>query len=120
MAESTRRLLNFDDATMDIITQSEPGPHGRRPYVNEAHDILYATLGPGPSLWQMNKRVLDKEASHLNAIGTKGRQVNLYHWIRNILTEASAAALYGEDNPFADDASLTDSFWYGSFLPPAP
>lgn len=67
----------------------------------------------GQNLYRMNLRALVYVAERINAIGEDGLAIeNVYLWLRDMMTMATAEALYGRrENPLAKDASLMDTFW---------
>jgi hypothetical protein len=71
---------------------------------------MLEALSPGTGLSELNKGVLDKVAEHLNVIDG-GENVGLYRWVRDVLTLATADALYGPHDPMNADHSLIDNLW---------
>jgi hypothetical protein len=72
---------------------------------------MYTSLAPGPTLLEMNSRVLSTMARYLDDIGTKGQPKKLYHWTRDVLTIATAESLYGPTNPISENNKLIDCLW---------
>ncbi|KAJ8058691.1 hypothetical protein OCU04_012863 [Sclerotinia nivalis] len=68
-------------------------------------------LGPGKGLLELNKGVLGAVAEFLNELGQNPGKVSLYKWMRDILTLATSASLYGPHDPMSADHRLIDSFW---------
>jgi hypothetical protein len=75
---------------------------------------MHVSMQPGASLLQMNSRALNLFAVFLSEIGTTKKRVDLYKWVRDHFTLASAEAMYGHENPIADDPSLIQSLEYVS------
>ena len=48
----------------------------------------------------------------VNDIGTDWVERDLYNWLRDGITYATAFGLYGPKNPVVLDESLLDDFWY--------
>jgi len=80
-------------------------------YLNEHHKLMLEALSPGTGLSELNKGVLDKVAEHLNVIDGGEKKVGLYRWVRDVLTLATADALYGPHDPMNADHSLIDNLW---------
>jgi len=55
-------------------------------------------------------------AEFLNKIGGKaegeGERIQLFGWVKEVVTKAAATALYGPSNPITSDSSLVESLWY--------
>lgn len=79
-------------------------------YLNDNHKLMVECLESRPSLLELNKGVLDTVAHSLNGLGAK-EEIKLYNWIRDTLTLAISASLYGPHNPVNTDHSLVDSLW---------
>lgn len=99
----------MDEAAMTTFLSSPPGFDDELSYAESAHNLIYESLAPGSSLSEMNTRFQTEIASRLNNFGTAGASVSLWHWTRDIITNGTCAAIYGFDNPVADDPSLIDS-----------
>jgi hypothetical protein len=80
-------------------------------YMTDLHQEMYASLAHGPSLLETNARVLNYLAKSLNAIHSEPTRHQLFRWLRNEYTMASAETLYGKENPVSDDPSLIQSIW---------
>ncbi|TVY80714.1 7-alpha-hydroxycholest-4-en-3-one 12-alpha-hydroxylase [Lachnellula suecica] len=55
--------------------------------------------------------VLSRVAGSINNMG-EGGKIELYKWMRDIITIASAEAIYGPENPFSEDPTLVDALWH--------
>jgi hypothetical protein len=78
---------------------------------------MHTSLLPGPKLLEMNSRALDTFAVFLENIDSDGKAINLHAWVRDCFTLSSAEAVYGHDNPIANDHSLIQSLEYLSCSP---
>ena len=67
---------------------------------------LHVSLQAGAPLLQMNSRALNRFASFLDNIDTTEKPINLHRWVRDNFSLASADAMYGPENPIAEDSSL--------------
>lgn len=72
---------------------------------------MYQAMAPGASLLEMNSRVLSTMARYLDQIGADEQTKPLYRWTRDVLTIATADALYGPKNPVSDNNKLIDCLW---------
>jgi hypothetical protein len=119
--ESSQRAFDIGEAGMKIIrgeTAPSYDPNGPylngnngHSYLNEHHKLMLEALSPGTGLSELNKGVLDKVAEHLNVIDGGEKKVGLYRWVRDVLTLATADALYGPHDPMNADHSLIDNLW---------
>lgn len=128
VVESSERLFNISQEGMKIVRgETAPGYDPNGPFLNgnngdsflnEDHRIMVEALSPGPALVDLNRAVLDRMAGSLNGISANGEKVGLYRWMRDIITTASAEAIYGPQNPFSADQGLVDALWYVLSAPP--
>jgi hypothetical protein len=81
-------------------------------YMTQLHKVIYERLGPGPSLDEMNARMLRRVAVTLNQIGDVLEVDELWPWLQKIFTLATTYSLYGEHDPFSADHSLFRAIWY--------
>lgn len=106
--ESSRRSFAITKEGMDLIrAEKEDGDY----YRAAIHKSMYEALAPGPSLLDMNARVLSSAARFLNTIDAEEQPRSLYRWMRDSLTLATADAIYGRQNPVEDDPKLIDNLW---------
>lgn len=80
-------------------------------YVRDMHNSMHESLIVGPALYEMNSTVLRNIGKELNSIGSAIETKPLFLWLRNTLTVASSAALFGSNHIFANDQSLVDAYW---------
>lgn len=121
VVESSQRAFDIGEQGMKIIRgETAPGydPNGKflngnegDCFLNENHKIMVECLSPGTGLSELNKGVLEKVAGFLNVIDGDGETFGLYRWIRDVLTLATADALYGPKSPLNSDSSLIDGLW---------
>ncbi|KAL2061012.1 hypothetical protein VTL71DRAFT_9064 [Oculimacula yallundae] len=67
---------------------------------------MHAALQASPALFKTNSFALEKFASALDDVGSDGKSVDLYDWVKQQFTIATAHALYGPINPISEDGSL--------------
>jgi len=107
--DPSRRAL---DALADDLGQ-ENGAVGLRP---ETLKAMHDSLAPGEHLeatTQMMLKSVSDQLSSLDGIGTD-EEIELFDWVRHIVTRASTDAIYGtEKNPFQDPA-ISHGFWFVS------
>jgi hypothetical protein len=66
----------------------------------------------GQNLLRMNVKALAYIAETLNGIEGEGMRVsNLYTWLRDFMTMATAEGIFGSQNPVMEDPSLIDALW---------
>jgi len=121
VVESAERLFEISEQGMKIMRgETAPGYDPNGPFLNgnngdsflnEDHRRMVATLSPGPALLELRTAVLDRVAGSVNGIGD-GEKFGMYRWMRDILTIASAEAIYGPENPFSNDPALVNALWY--------
>jgi hypothetical protein len=108
--ESSRRAFNITEEGMKII-EAPPKVEGGENYLSAIHKSMFEAMAPGASLLEMNSRVLATMAQYLDQIGNDEQPMNLYQWVRDVLTIATADALYGPKNPVSDNKKLVDYLW---------
>ncbi|KAK4973987.1 hypothetical protein LTR66_011142 [Elasticomyces elasticus] len=111
MIEATRRMVAFDADAMTKIMRNLNNEEGKWGLMYDTHDMMYATLAPGPELNELNLAVLDQFADTINKFDASGREVKLWAWLRHHFSLASTNALYGPQNPFAIHPELEEVFW---------
>lgn len=114
IAQLGKRLTGIDEATMTIICDNLNGETGHWGLVLETHDETIAAMAPGESLDHMNRAMLQQATDHLRALeqDTDGTIINLYAWVKHVLTVCSTSAVYGAKNPFSVEPELEQTFWY--------
>ncbi|KAK3315037.1 cytochrome P450 [Apodospora peruviana] len=103
MVEFGKLMLGFSDAEWN-------------PLVNQqlVDDFVRAIHGAmlGEHLHKMNATALKYIAERLDQIGTQPLKVdNLYMWTRQLVTMATAEALYGHANPAREAPEFLDDIW---------
>lgn len=127
VVDSSKRAFNIGEDGMKIIrgeTSPDYDPKGPflngnngTSYLNENHRLMVEYLGPGGSLLELNKGVLGSVADILNKLDQNSEKVSLYRWMRDTLTLATSASLYGPHDPVSADHSLIDSLWLAILSP---
>lgn len=94
-----KKFLQHDDESKDtLLVKTTKGMH--------------TSLNHGLQILEMNSRALHTFAGILSKFGSEPKEIALHHWVRDSFTLASAAAVYGSDNPIAKDHSLIQSLEY--------
>ncbi|KAF2119888.1 cytochrome P450 [Lophiotrema nucula] len=112
--EVTRRLVDFDAKSMDIIKWNIDNEHGHdEGLMNEAQHMIASMLSPGPTLNQLATIQLDKFSEILNNLvpGSKSIELSLMDFVKQTFTTANASTIYGPQNPFAMYPELVQAFW---------
>ncbi len=117
--EVTRRLVDFDAKTMEIIHWNLDGEHGAHEgLMHESEEMVSGNLAPGPSLnalsttqiEQFSKLLNDFVPTSGNAQGT-GVEIGLMEFVKSMFTQANAYTIYGPQNPFILHPELVQEFW---------
>ncbi|TGO07540.1 hypothetical protein BTUL_0267g00080 [Botrytis tulipae] len=121
VVDSSKRAFNIGEHGMKIIRgETSPDYDPKGPflngnngisYLNENHGLMVEYLGPSGSLLELNKGVLGAVADILNNLDQNSGKVSLYKWMRDTLTLATSASLYGPHDPVSANHSLIDSLW---------
>ena len=78
--------------------------------------FLTKILKPGPALDGMNQTMIQSISESLNEFeGNGSNTVDLWMWVRHIMTMATTESTYGPMNPYKDEA-VEKAFWYKSIL----
>ncbi|KAJ4360203.1 uncharacterized protein N0V89_000763 [Didymosphaeria variabile] len=112
--EVTKRLVDLDEPTMEIIRWNISGEHGpHEGLMHEAGSMVARELSPGPSLNEMSAVQLQQFSMLLNAFvpGSTGVEISLMDFVKRIFTVGNAFTIYGPQNPFALNPSLVQDFW---------
>ncbi|KAF2194561.1 cytochrome P450 [Zopfia rhizophila CBS 207.26] len=112
--EVTKRLVDFDEPSMEIIRYNLDGEHGSTEgLMNESHNMVASVLSPGPVLNSMSTMQLEKFSELLNPMipGSESLSISLMDFVKRTFTTANAFAIYGPQNPFAMHPELLSKFW---------
>ncbi|KUJ08300.1 cytochrome P450 [Mollisia scopiformis] len=103
------RAIDYDQHGIDIVAFRPEKGEGA--YMIDLHNEMHSSLAQGPSLLETNARVLNYLAKSLNAVHAGSKRHQLFRWLRDEYTIASAGTLYGLSNPVSDNPSLIQSIW---------
>lgn len=114
--EVTRRLVDFDNASMEVIKWNLDGGHGAHEgLMHESEEMVSGSLAPGPNLNSLSTTQLEQFSTLLNDFVPSGEgqgvEIGLMEFVKQIFTTANAYTIYGPSNPFALHPHLTQSFW---------
>ncbi|KAF4974548.1 hypothetical protein FZEAL_8572 [Fusarium zealandicum] len=86
------------------LNQKQVGIIARKEVMKELFDVIHATL-LGDPLHRLNMAALTKLMTYLNRIPptTTVAVPNSFMWVRDVFTEATATALFGEKNPLTSE-----------------
>ena len=104
------RLFGFSPQALEITWRNHDDEKVDS-YMRDLHKSMHEALIVGPALHEMNANVLKSIGKELNSIGPEVETKPLFLWLRNTLTIASSAAIFGSNNIFAKDKSLVDAYW---------
>ena len=68
-------------------------------------------MAPGTDLTALSAAATAEIASIVNKIGTGWATEDLYMWLRDTVTYATAVGLYGKHCPLIEDRSLIEDIW---------
>ncbi|KAK3935473.1 cytochrome P450 [Diplogelasinospora grovesii] len=105
------RDLSFDPFSIEFaegalgLTKEHTKLFSQPGFMDEVNKVIHSSM-TGDSLKQMMARGLADIAGKLNAIGAKEsvEVENSFVWLRDIMSKAVMWALYGEKNPWTEDA----------------
>lgn len=109
LAQLGKRITGHDEATSQIVQHNLNGEQGPG-YVIEVHDGIVAALAPGKTLENMIKPFLEEVSGYFDALN-KDNKVDLFAWVRQMMTMCSTRAIYGPENPFNKNPKYSDLFW---------
>ena len=104
------RLFGFSPRALEITWRNHDDEKVDS-YMRDLHKSMHEALIVGPALYEMNANVLKSIGKELNSIGAEVETKPLFLWLRNMLTIASSAAIFGSNNIFSMDKSLVDAYW---------
>lgn len=96
-----------------ILITNVNGDEGDWGLSMESYAAMRAALAPGAGLDKMNRVMIQNIAGSLDDLIPAGSgyvNINLSHWLRDIVTLATTNSVYGPQNPFKD-REVQDSFW---------
>lgn len=113
-AKFASTVCGVSPETQALLLQNVNGDEGDFGLSMESHAAMRAALKPGSQLDDMNRAMIHEIALSLDVLqpGTapKTRQIDLYGWLRDIITAATTKSVYGPMNPY-DDKTIADAFW---------
>lgn len=98
-----QRELGFDDEKFRLIKETT--------LLAEFFEGIHAAMTP-TNVRRMNANALRYVAEVLSKTGDKPFETsNSFIWVRDLITIATADALYGPENPLKKDPSLLNELW---------
>ena len=117
IANLGKRMTGHDDVTSKIVQHNLNGENGPG-YVTDIHQGTVTSLAPSPGLEKMTNAMLLEAHKHFETLDPDAT-VDLFDWIRQMMTMCSTRALYGPENPLdKDEKRLVRAFWSVSVLNP--
>ncbi|KAI4095287.1 MAG: hypothetical protein LQ339_007284 [Xanthoria mediterranea] len=107
------RLFDLDKEAMKLASTNVDHPGGSWNFIVETSRIFHRCLSPGPSLEKMERAALTAILGHLDELASKpdGVVLDLFAWLRTMMTVSSTEALYGPQNPFTKRPELEQALW---------
>ncbi|KAF6816519.1 hypothetical protein CSOJ01_02901 [Colletotrichum sojae] len=101
--EFAQRELGFGDDKLKLLQEST--------MIYEFFEGIHVAMTPS-NVRRMNANALRYVAEVLAKTGDKPFETsNAFLWVRNLITMATADALYGHENPLKKDPGLLDELW---------
>ncbi|KAL8996734.1 MAG: hypothetical protein Q9188_006497 [Gyalolechia gomerana] len=106
-AQLGKRITGHDEDTGRIIqhnlnAETSPG------YVPEIHDGTITALGDPETVNAVTQRLLQELWKR-----DQESEINLFSWLRQILTTCGTTAIYGPSSPLAQEGTgLAEAFWF--------
>ena len=92
--------------------------HGDPEFLRELYGRHKDALSPGEHLDYQNKRaneslnvLIDESIEPASKSSSGSVELDLYAWVRHIITIAATDGVFGTSNPFLDEANR-QAFWY--------
>jgi hypothetical protein len=119
-AEFTARACGTSAETKAILAKNLNGEEGDWGLSMESYQVMRVSLKPGAALDLMNRDMIREVSQFLDAQEPPAgspKTFQLRAWIRQVVTMATTAAVFGPKNPYNDQA-LVDAFWYNLLQQP--
>ena len=110
IAQLGKRITGHDEATSQIVQHNLNGEQGPG-YVTEVHDRIVASLIPGTDLETMTEQYIREVIAKVDVLDMDN-DIDLFVWMRELVTLCSTRAIYGPENPFSQNSKFNDLFWY--------
>ena len=111
IAQLGKRITGHDEATSQVVQNNLNGENGPG-YVTEIHDGTVSSLAPGEDLEQMTNAMLLEASLYLDALDCN-TILDLFAWMKHMVTLASTKAIYGIENPFDKNGErFVEAFWW--------
>lgn len=108
MTEIADKVVGWGPVFTDLVNNLPSD--GSISWMEDQH-TNYVNMGPGPALFEMNKKLLNGIAGFFESVGADFETVKLYQWFREPFTKATVASLFGEKNCLTEDATLSQNLW---------
>lgn len=109
------RLFNVSDHDIAIASRNHDEADGHWGYMRDVHSTTYSVLAPGKDLDYMVKLLLEGVLTYTGTLSDDSPcrtiEIDLFTWIRRVLTVTSTSAVYGPENPFLHNLELETAFW---------
>lgn len=95
---------------LDFGVHSEDKNEREDCIINIMHDYEHTSLGPGEILDEISIVQLNAMAETVGQV-SGDRQVDLFIWVRQMITMTNMLAFYGPKHIFTTEPELVESFW---------
>lgn len=116
--EFGKRMIRGSDEMWEPVLVVPPGskhPGLVTDIIKEIHGSMM-----NEHLHAMNAVALGFVANTIRGLGQITQTRSIYLWLRDLLSAATCASLFGSHSPFTADPSLVDSLWYVNLSSTSP
>ena len=112
VATFLKRLCSPSKAASEIVDRNLFAEDGSWGLFTDTHNAMHQALAPGPDLDELICLMLQRVSESLNSLLRHHDEIviDLYKFIREMITLASTDAVYGPQNPF-QDPKVREGFW---------
>lgn len=115
-AKFASRVCGSSTEAHEILMKNVNGDEGNWGLSMESYEAMRTALKPGAALDDMNRLMMQSIAASLDNLTSEANtniEIGLSGWLRNSVTAATTASVYGPSNPFRD-RDVVNAFWYVS------
>jgi hypothetical protein len=113
VVQLTDRIATMDPGTKDIIARYYDSPikeEKEKSLLLRMHDFHIVELGPGGFLEELSFTQLSNMAQMAGEM-EDCQEVELFAWIKHMVSESNLLAAYGPKSPFVGRPELVEDFW---------
>lgn len=108
--DAMKNVFDLHEDTVAMMRTDAPGEHG--PLQVALHTATKASLR-GRAMTPMNQKAIERLVHVLNQAHEDGLQIpDLFLWVQDLVTYATACALFGKAHPLGENDDLMKALWY--------